>query len=205
MVRGGCDAGEGAGAPQRLVGGEARATARRWGPAGAAKRSATPSRLVVEARLVPLAGRCYGRVVWGPGARSAPRWRARGRRRRSRARVARLSAGATEACGSIPARRRTAMFRASRRALWALPPWRAGLERAGPRPKGRPAWAQRSARPYHVHRQATATTLPSREGARVVRNVSGRACIARGTRIAPSWVKSQTSMVRACQARPQEN
>ena len=73
----------------------ARATARLLCTAGSAQRSATPSRLACSAIVVPMAGRWYGLGGLGPWARSAPRVRARGRRRRSQARGARLAAGET--------------------------------------------------------------------------------------------------------------
>ena len=60
--------------------------------------------------------------------------------------MARLAAGSTEAGGSSPPRRRTAIVGASIVSGVAVPPWLAWIERAGPRPKGIPAWAQRSAR-----------------------------------------------------------
>ena len=51
----------------------ARATAMGWGPAGASKRSATPSRWVGSALVWPSSGRGYGRCVCWPWARSAAR------------------------------------------------------------------------------------------------------------------------------------
>ena len=70
-------------------------SAMRLCPAGSAQRSAPPSRWALEAIFVPRAGRVSWRLVVGTWARSAPRLRARGIRRRRRARAARLSAGET--------------------------------------------------------------------------------------------------------------
>lgn len=56
-----------------------------------------------------------------------------------RSRVARMAAGATEACGSIPPRSRAAMCGASLVSCVALPPGMAFLERACPSPKGIPS------------------------------------------------------------------
>src|SRR6266545_5504191 len=112
MVLGRFDDGEFDIAQQRIVVGDERKVhfSMLFCTAGSAKRSATPSRLALEAIFLPMAGRLYGLVVFCTGARSSPRWRARGIRRRSRSRVARLSAGETEACGSIPPRNSTAIL-----------------------------------------------------------------------------------------------
>ena len=180
----------------------ARSTARLCGPAGAANRAATPSRVAVEASFVPRSGRLYGRgVCWLGGSRSA-RVRLRGIRRRSRSRGARIFAGETEACGSIPPRRRTALCWAAIVSLCASPPWIACIDRAGPSTQGMPSRAQRSASPSQVKRHATQTTRSAREGAMVLRNRSGPAGICRWTRLSPWWSRRQTSMVRACRSMP---
>jgi hypothetical protein len=103
----------------------ARATARFLGPAASSKRSAPPVRVALEAIFVPISGRWSGRLVCWPWARSSARVRRRGVRRRQRARGARLSAGETEACGSMPPRRSAAIVWESLVSLLALPPWRA--------------------------------------------------------------------------------
>jgi hypothetical protein len=86
-----------------------------------------------------------------------------------------------------------------------FPPWIACIERAWPRTQGRPSRAQRSARQDHVKSHATQTTRAAREGAMVWSNGAGPACICRWTRTSPWWSRMQTSMVRACRARPQYN
>ena len=182
----------------------ARAPARLVWTAGAAQRSATPSRVAVEAIFWLMAGRGDGLVVLCPGARSAPRVRARGRRRRRRARGARLSAGETEAGGSRPPRRRTAMVWAALFALLAVPPCRAVRERACPRTQGLPGAAQRSARQYQVNRHAAARTLGSRSGALALRRAAGVAVMCRCTRVAPAWSRMHTYRVRAWRSIPQE-
>jgi hypothetical protein len=155
----------------------ARAPARRCGPAGSAQRAAPPSRWVGAALVGRRAGRGDGLGGWWPGARSAPRWSARGLRRRRRARVARLSAGEPEAGGSRPPRPRTALVWASLVAFVALPPWRAGLERACPRTQGRPWAAPSAARQDQGNRPAAARPLGAREGAMAVRSASGVAAL----------------------------
>ena len=62
--------------------------------------------------------------------------------------MARIWAGDTGACGSIPPRRSAAIFGESLVSFVAFPPWRAFMERACPRTKGRPSSAQRSASQY---------------------------------------------------------
>jgi len=59
------------------------------------------------------------------GDKSSERWRIRWVRRRKRSRVARLSAGSTEACGSMPPRSKAAICCESILSFLALPPWRA--------------------------------------------------------------------------------
>ncbi len=82
----------------------ARSPSRGCGTATASQRSATPARWALEASVLPISGRVDGLVVLCTGAQRSARWRIRGGRRRSRARVARLSAGEPEACGSMPPR-----------------------------------------------------------------------------------------------------
>ena len=94
MVLGRFDDGEFDVAPQRIVVGDEREIDfDALCTAGSAKRSATPSRLAVSAIFVPMAGRFYWLVVFWTWARSSARLRVRGMRRRSKSRVARLSAG----------------------------------------------------------------------------------------------------------------
>jgi hypothetical protein len=66
-----------------------------------------------------------------------------------------------------------------------------------PERRGRPARSQ-------GHRHATATTIPPREGATTLREVSGRAFRSRCTRMSPAWLRRQTSIGRAGPSRPQE-
>jgi hypothetical protein len=116
-----------------------------------------------------------------------------------------MAAGETLACGSRPPRSHLAILWASIVSFFAVPPWIAFLERAGPRPKGSPSGAHRSASQSQVKRHATATTIASREGALALRKVAGLACLCRCSMIAPSWFRRQTSMLRACRSRPQYN
>ena len=106
----------------------ARATARGLCPAGASQRSALPSQWAVEAIFVPISGRWSW--LWGlcPGEQRAARWRLRGGRRRSTARVARRWAGETAAWGRMPPRRRAALFWAAIVSFCAVPPWRAVID-----------------------------------------------------------------------------
>jgi hypothetical protein len=105
-----------------------------------------PGRVALEARVWPRAGPWYG--LWGGWAwgHRAARWRLRGMRRRSRSRVARLAAGSTRAGGSMPPRRRRAIWWAARWSCGPLPPCMACLYGAGPRTHGLPARAPNSAR-----------------------------------------------------------
>ncbi len=114
--------------------------------AGAENRLATPPRFALSASFVPSCGRGYGLVVLWMWASRPVRWRRRCRRRRSRSRLARLSAGATYAWGSRPPRCSPALLWASIRSCWAWPPWLAFRSRACPRTQGLPSWAQRAAR-----------------------------------------------------------
>jgi hypothetical protein len=70
-----------------------------------------------------------GQVIWAlvcwTWAKSADRWRVRWRRRRKRARVARIWAGSTEAWGSLPPRSNAAILGESISSCLALPPWMA--------------------------------------------------------------------------------
>jgi hypothetical protein len=181
----------------------ARATARVWGTAGASHRSATPSRVAGSALVWPIAGRVDWRWVCGTGARRAARVRRRCGRRRRPARGARLSAGEPSAWGTMPPRRRVAIWGAARFAFFAWPPWRACLERAWPQTQGRPCAAPRAARPSQVQRHATAPPRPAREGATAWRNGAGAADLGRWSHRAPSWLTMQTDIRRAWKAIPQ--
>ena len=86
----------------------------------------------------------------------------------------------------------------------AWPPGVAFLDRAGPRPQGIPAAAQRSASHDQGKRPSTATTTPSRAGAMAVSQDAGAVCIWRCSRRAPSWFRRPTAMERACTSRPPE-
>jgi hypothetical protein len=123
-----------------------RSTSRRCGTAGSGNRVVTPARVAWSARVVPISGRLSGRLVCGLGASHSARWRLSCRRRRSQSRVARLSAGYTEAWGRLPPRRRTAIFWASIVSCVAWPPGLAFRSRAWPQTQGIPSWVQRSAR-----------------------------------------------------------
>ena len=91
---------------------------------------------------------------------------------------------------------------AARRSVWAVPPGRAGLSRAGPRTPASPSRVHRSTSPDHVQRPATATPRASRDGARPVRKGSGVAVPCGGARIAPAGCRRPTARVRAWRAIP---
>ena len=201
--RGGGDAGACAIPPPRRVGGEARQSdGEPVGHGRSGPRAAPPARWALAAIVGPRAGRGAGRCVCGTCARRAARWGARGLRRLSPSRVARLVAGETEAGGSLPPRSQAASVCASIVACVAVPPWRAVMERAGPRTQGRPSSAPRAASPSQVHRHATAPTLPCRDGAMALRKGAGSVCRWRGTRLSPRWSRMPPSIIRACRALP---
>lgn len=94
MVRGGVEDGAFDGAQHRIrVPDKGAVDFDTFCTAGSAQRAATPSRLAVEALFLPIAGRLSWLLVFGTCARSSPRLCARGIRRRSRSRVARIWAG----------------------------------------------------------------------------------------------------------------
>ena len=73
MVCGGCDESECHVAQPRGLGGDERQIdcVLLCAPCGTAQRSAPPSRVALEALVLPLAGRVYGLLVWWTCARSA--------------------------------------------------------------------------------------------------------------------------------------
>ena len=115
------------------AGRRARATARLFCPAGAAQRAAPPHGWLCRRSVCRAPAGCPGCWSVGQGRERAARGWARGLRRRSKARGARLWAGETSACGRVPPRSKAAIFGASLWSFLAGPPWRAVRERAWPR------------------------------------------------------------------------
>jgi len=81
-----------------------------------------PSRLALSAICLPIAGRLDWLLVLCTWAKRSARVHLRWGRRLSRARVARMAAGETEACGSIPPRSTAAIFCESLVSFLAFPP-----------------------------------------------------------------------------------
>jgi hypothetical protein len=91
-----------------------------------------------------------------------------------------------------------AIFGASILSCFALPPWIAFIERAGPSTNGSPSRAHKSASQVPGEETFGSDGALVTMGAITLSKASGLACRCRCTRMAPSRLRRHTYRVRAC-------